>query len=427
MNQISVIVLVLLFSSNIFAEEISPKDSEDFPTCPTCLEDRRTLLSIIWSCLATIFACTWISIHPNVPGRNITTRGQLACAVERMKIMITTIFAPEIIVAWAAHQFIVARKVCRKRNLTMAHGFMVSMGGFCYNSELYGSRSPLSQIAYLDFNDLYYRNLLKKVREVSAETIEDKSKGDALSKTFSILQIFWFIAQCLARVAQNLPITLLEVTALASAGLSVITYCLWWNKPLNVKYHISLDGSDPTTFRLTPETESHFLESVMSGIASIFAGEYMDDLENDIGHGTFRFSPGDTDGEFTRSAILLGVGSLFGALHCVAWSFSFPSHTEMVLWRFSSLAMLTGGIFAAGYPLVMVVINERGAIERWHLSRSCIQYEPMRSISGVLFSLSIVAYIIARIILIVLTFIQLRSLPSLAFRTVQWTTYIPHI
>ncbi|PBK80299.1 hypothetical protein ARMGADRAFT_1092383 [Armillaria gallica] len=50
--------------------------------------------------------------------------------------------------------------------------------------------------------------------------------------------------------------TLLEMTALAFAGLSVITYSLWWYKPLNIKYHISLDSDH----RLVSETR-HLRES----------------------------------------------------------------------------------------------------------------------------------------------------------------------
>ncbi|KAK0477776.1 hypothetical protein IW261DRAFT_1338225 [Armillaria novae-zelandiae] len=103
------IVLVLLFSSSVFAVQISPKDTEALPPCS---EDQRTRLSIVWSCLATIFACTWLSVHPNVPGHNITARGRISCAIECMKIMVTAILAPEVIVACAVEQFLAARKVC---------------------------------------------------------------------------------------------------------------------------------------------------------------------------------------------------------------------------------------------------------------------------------------------------------------------------
>ncbi len=58
-----------------------------------------------------MFACTWLAVHPNVPGRNITTKGTISCAIERAKIIAITILAPEVILAWAAEQFTVAWKL----------------------------------------------------------------------------------------------------------------------------------------------------------------------------------------------------------------------------------------------------------------------------------------------------------------------------
>ncbi len=126
MNQIAMLVLVVLFSSGVFGVEISPKDSEDLPASS---EDQRTLLSIVWSCLATIFACTWLSVHPNVPGRNITTRGPISCTIEHVKIMVTAILAPEVIVAWAAQQFIVAWKVCYSEYVMTLRDYLTYVGG----------------------------------------------------------------------------------------------------------------------------------------------------------------------------------------------------------------------------------------------------------------------------------------------------------
>ncbi|KAK0224536.1 hypothetical protein EDD85DRAFT_1027961 [Armillaria nabsnona] len=101
------IVLVLLFSSGVFGVDISPKDSKDLPASS---EDQQTLLNIIWSCLTMIFACTWLSVHSNVPGRNITAKGPISCTIEHVKIMVTAILGPEVIVKGAAEQFIVAWK-----------------------------------------------------------------------------------------------------------------------------------------------------------------------------------------------------------------------------------------------------------------------------------------------------------------------------
>ncbi|PBK58881.1 hypothetical protein ARMSODRAFT_899977, partial [Armillaria solidipes] len=222
MHQIFNVVFVSLFITRASGSEISP-DGDD--GVPVCTGDRRTLLSIIWSCLATIFACTWLAVHPNVPGRNITTKGAISRATERAKIMAITILVPEIIVAWAAEQFIVALKLCHESKLTLAHCFLLCMGGFYY------TRKYEIPHQALEANDA---TSTPPPSSPQSSTIEDKSKGDALSKTFSILQLSWFVVQCIARAIQHLPITLLEMTALAFAGLSMIMYLLWWYKPLNV-------------------------------------------------------------------------------------------------------------------------------------------------------------------------------------------------
>ena len=47
---------------------------------------------------------------------------------------------------------------------------------------------------------------------VNVEEIEDRSKADEFSKTIALGQPFWFVAQCLARIAQHLDLTLRRVT-----------------------------------------------------------------------------------------------------------------------------------------------------------------------------------------------------------------------
>ncbi|KAJ7219854.1 hypothetical protein C8J57DRAFT_1095103 [Mycena rebaudengoi] len=34
------------------------------------INNCRKLFDIVWGCLVTIFACTWVSVHPNVPPPN---------------------------------------------------------------------------------------------------------------------------------------------------------------------------------------------------------------------------------------------------------------------------------------------------------------------------------------------------------------------
>jgi len=69
---------------------------------------------------------------------------------------------------------------------------------------------------------------------IAEEEIEDRSKGDMLSKGIAILQLAWFVVQIAARHVQKLPISLLEIHTLAITSLTCITYGLWWKKPKDV-------------------------------------------------------------------------------------------------------------------------------------------------------------------------------------------------
>jgi hypothetical protein len=55
------------------------------------------------------------------------------------------------------------------------------------------------------------------------------------SKGIVLVQISWFIMQCIVRAAYGLAVTELEVSTLAFAVLSGVTYYLWWHKPLGVQ------------------------------------------------------------------------------------------------------------------------------------------------------------------------------------------------
>jgi hypothetical protein len=69
---------------------------------------------------------------------------------------------------------------------------------------------------------------------ITEADIEDRSKGDALSKGIAILQLAWFVLQLIARYVQNLPMTLLELDTLAVAALTSIASGFWWKKPKDV-------------------------------------------------------------------------------------------------------------------------------------------------------------------------------------------------
>ena len=67
---------------------------------------RRTHFDIIWSCVVTLFICTWVAIHPNVPPRR---EGPIRSLWRRIKLMLWTLVVPELVLLWAYRQWAAAR------------------------------------------------------------------------------------------------------------------------------------------------------------------------------------------------------------------------------------------------------------------------------------------------------------------------------
>lgn len=70
----------------------------------------RTLTDILWSCLATIFACSWVSVHPNIPA---TTDTRMRIVLRRLELMFWAIIAPDVIIFWAMRQWFGARTLAK--------------------------------------------------------------------------------------------------------------------------------------------------------------------------------------------------------------------------------------------------------------------------------------------------------------------------
>ncbi|KAL8721412.1 MAG: hypothetical protein Q9181_007707 [Wetmoreana brouardii] len=71
--------------------------------------------------------------------------------------------------------------------------------------------------------------------DISAEQIKDKSKADGLKKTVVCIQALWFCIQCVTRLSQSLPVSLLEINTVGHALCTLVIYLLWWHKPLDVE------------------------------------------------------------------------------------------------------------------------------------------------------------------------------------------------
>jgi hypothetical protein len=111
----------------------------------------------------------------------------------------------------------------------MTDGFFVQMGGFLLRED----GKPVQVLNYARLKRCIGDGTIDPP-DITAEEIQDRAKGDFISKGLVILQTSWFILQCLARWSQKLTLSELEVVTLGLALLNGITYALWWNKPQGV-------------------------------------------------------------------------------------------------------------------------------------------------------------------------------------------------
>ena len=256
--------------------------------------------------------------------------------------------------------------------------------------------------------------------------IEDKGKSDWLAKSLVLLQTSWFIMQCIARAREHLPVTHLEIITVAYAAMNFVICIFWWNKPLNVNRPVRVfRKSDPNT--ASDDDQPHQsgpiewklrLKAIGEGLKTLFilivAGEGDVDLSRE--DRVPRFWADDRSENFVPADFtVLGIGVCFGAIHCIAWHFSFPTHTELLMWRVSSVAITALPIFISLTVFLSIwLINTY-----FHkLGITIIYFGPLSG--GIL-------YIIARVVTLVLALTSLRDLPPGAYETVHWTTLIPHV
>ena len=235
--------------------------------------------------------------------------------------------------------------------------------------------------------------------------IKDKGKSDWLAKSLVLLQTSWFVMQCIARAIEHLPVTHLEIVTLAYAAMNFVIYVFWWNKPLNVDRPVRVfrksDVEEPTLEGQRP-ANNNFVDFIVGNQDKGVNLSHEDRVP--------RFWADNRDDVTFANGIVLGVGVCFGAIHCIAWHFSFPTQAELSIWRMSCVAITAVPIYM---PLMIVFIGIGG------------------DIIGIIAALSAfpagILYILARVFTLALAFTSLRGLPPGAFDTVHWTTFIPHV
>ena len=355
--------------------------------------DGRGTWSIVWSCLVTIFICTWSVLHLDVPKRH----GRWYLFFRKVRWMLLAALAPEWILYCSVESFFEARSLLGRLvthggdGWTLEHAEFAIAGGIRVKSPNSGKIVP---------NRI---ESLKKAVEsgqikeppISKEELKSRSKSDGVVKLIALLQITWFGLQALFRAIQHLQVTPLEIMTVAFLVLAVLIYALWWNRPQDIEYPIIItlqnaENGVETSQRLNVDTKSR------GGTKRWFTDE--------------KYVASGKTGGFLIS-IFVFIAPLFGAIHCLAWNATFPTSKEALAWRIcavatTSLPLLLSAIFMITISVWDGVSNDVSS----------------GSISFLLF-----LYVIARITLITLAVMSLRALPADAFQTITWTKYMPNL
>ncbi|KAG2360520.1 hypothetical protein BDR07DRAFT_1461979 [Suillus spraguei] len=300
---------------------------------------------------------------------------------------------------------------------TQAHSFFVLMGGFM----LHADGEP--------YCPLQPDHMLKLIREgcIDAPTlteteIDDKSKGNVISKGLVVLQVTWFAMQFVTRIIYHLRITQLEVGTSTFAVFVFLTYAMWWNKPLDVRcphpvYWKSTE-SRPEDHIDIPDADE--LELVQLGIWSLFLRPPMELMGFFMSVPTsrrlrVRTLDGSVDPEDSDKVVLVLVvmllETMFAAMDCMAWSCPFPTYQEEGLWHISTVALICAP-WLCTFSLFIANALETSLTS---FIRFC--------------ALGSVYYVMARAMILVLMLTTLRDLPhdSDVFDTMQWTSLVPHL
>ena len=108
------IALIIHFLANRNAQALPIRADQTIDQSAALCSDIhncRTIWNIIWSCLVTIFGCTWVAVHPNIP--NAEEKWFMA-GLRRLKLMVMAVIAPEMVILWALRQWLAARKLAKK-------------------------------------------------------------------------------------------------------------------------------------------------------------------------------------------------------------------------------------------------------------------------------------------------------------------------
>lgn len=365
------------------------------------------------------------------------------------------IIGPEFVLTYASGQWGTVRESVQAFHASgytqwsMRHAFFADMGGFL----LVPRDSKPFRITAKSLHYLVTKDYLR-YPEVRTEELWDKSKQDKIAKAITCVQVFYLVVQCIGRALQNFAVTPLELSALAIVVCSILTSICWWSKPLDVRTPIKLYMSMSTEELLKEagdaaakpykQTPLDFVDDLCPSWSlnvQAFIKMPVAPRERPIPRfGNDRFP----NLKGYQESFLCFATLAYAAIHLFGWNSTFPTKTELILWRLSSMFLFVNTVMfwvcetiaawqrKGRWERIFYRIFDSSKLEDVENARQARiaartpKVLPLKSEFWSIFPLA-VTYAAARGYLIMEVFTGLRSLEASAYVNVNWAAFIPHI
>lgn len=321
----------------------------------TSSPNGRGTVDILWTCLITMFLCSWSVLCLQIPGEKDT---RFDIFWRRCWLTALCALGPEFTLQLSLGQWSAARQSVRDfhaagfKDWTIKHAFYANAGGFyLYTPDFKPIPMDEKQLLYL------IRQGYIEYPSLSTHQIDDKNKVDVLLRILSVGQITWFTSSLIARRVQGLVITGMELTTAAFILCSLgTTYC-WWNKCADVivpekitttttmtKIILDAGNASAAPYHRTPldfisREEWHWSLywthwiNILRRLHIVFAPKALphDRIENTLWL--------DLSARGSMAAFMT-MCLAYSAIFVAGWNDHFPTTIERMLWRVSSLSMM---------------------------------------------------------------------------------------
>ena len=235
------------------------------------------------------------------------------------------------------------------------------------------------------------------ITNITEEDILDRAASSSLSKALLIVQVAWFCMNCASRLLQHLPLSLLEVSTAAHAFCTLLTYFVWWSKPMNVATPTLLREKEAREVYALLKCSSYECDQALemarkmaAGVSSIPTGprgsEKIVLAAGALQHllptpkrppGSSRFKDHDRvlfpgtffnkspDGGASENTTLAISPILFGLVHFLGWSGQFPTPLERLLWQVSSFMVTCSGFIGVLVALFSMWLSNRRVVSEF--------------------------------------------------------------